>query len=114
MSRFEKKTKILDRDTSLSVRGYVFEAFSLGICRFIPSYCFFGRKNVSRFEKTAEISNRDTFRETPPLTYASPRATCHAPHRSGTLCAGQARSTDSIARFSFVVTVSPYLAFTPI
>ena len=73
MSRFEKKTKILDRDTSLSVRGYVFEAFSLGICRFIPPYCFFGRKNVSRFEKTAEISNRDTFRETPPLTYASPR-----------------------------------------
>ena len=61
MSRFEKKTKILDRDTSLSVRGYVFEAFSLGICRFIPPYCFFGRKNVSRFEKTAEISNRDTF-----------------------------------------------------
>ena len=61
VSRFEKKTKILDRDTSLSVRGYVFEAFSLGICRFIPPYCFFGRKNVSRFEKTAEISNRDTF-----------------------------------------------------
>ena len=120
VSRFEKMAKILDRDIPLSVRGYVFEAFSLGICRFIPPYCFFGRKNVSRFEKTAEISNRDTFRETPPLTYASPRtyapppATCHAPHRSGTLCAGQPCSTDSIARFSFVVTVSPYLAFTPI
>ena len=36
------------------------------------------------------------------------------PYFSGTACAGQARSTDSIARFSFVVTVSPYLAFTPI
>ena len=61
VSRFEKMAKILDRDTSLSVRGYVFEAFSLEIRRFIPPYCFWGRKNVSRFEKTAEISNRDTF-----------------------------------------------------
>ena len=73
MSRFEKKTKILDRDTSLSVRGYVFEAFFLGNMSFYTPVLFFGRKNVSRFEKTAEISNRDTFRETPPLTYASPR-----------------------------------------
>ncbi|BAF40180.1 sulfate adenylyltransferase subunit 1 [Bifidobacterium adolescentis ATCC 15703] len=41
--------------------GMFFEAFSLEMRRFIPPYCFWGRKNVSRFEKTAEISNRDTF-----------------------------------------------------
>ena len=57
MSRFEKKTKILDRDTSLSVRGYVFEAFFLGnmsfytpVLLFWKEKCVTIRKNGQNFE----------------------------------------------------------------
>ena len=60
MSRFEKMAEISDRDTSTSIRGYVFRVFPSEKRRFIPPYCFFRKGNVSRSGKMAEILDRDT------------------------------------------------------
>ena len=100
VSRFEKMAKILDRDTSLSVRGYVFEAFSLGICRFIPPYCFFEGKmchdskkqpkfrivtHFGRLRHSPTLHRAPTLRHLPrasPLRHALRRAAMqHGQHR---------------------------------